>query len=320
MSGATDRLPRLLALVPYLLAHPGARLADVAAMFEVTERQLRSDLDLLWVCGLPGHGPGDLIDVELTEGTVTLSNADAIARPLRLSSDEALALVVALRTLADVPGLSERDALDRALVKIETAVGDAAGAADRIAVAVEPEAEVLAVARAAAAGRRRLHLQYYVPGRDETTERDVDPMRLLLVDGRWYLEGWCRSAEAVRLFRLDRVVGLSVLDLPAELPPQAQPRDVDSGLFQPSDTDEVVTLELEPAAAWVADYYPADSVEELPEDRLLVRLRTPDTRWLRRLALRLGGSGRVVAPAELAAAVRADAAAALAAYGEPRPG
>ena len=67
--------------------------------------------------------------------------------------------------------------------------------------------------RAALAAGGRLHLRYYVPGRDEATERDVDPMRLLVVDGRPYLEAWCRRAEALRLFRLDRVLELQVLDL-----------------------------------------------------------------------------------------------------------
>ena len=112
-------LPRLLALVPYLLARPGVRLSEVAATFGVTEDRLRKDLNLLWVCGLPGHGPGDLIDVEFEGETVTLTEPAGVTRPLRLTVDEALALVVALRTLAETPGLDERDAVDRALAKVE---------------------------------------------------------------------------------------------------------------------------------------------------------------------------------------------------------
>ena len=95
MSGSADRLPRLLSLVPYLQAHPGAKVADVAEVFGVTEKQLRSDLDLVFLCGLPGHGPGDLIDVSYDGDTVSVTNADTIARPLRLTTQEALALIVA---------------------------------------------------------------------------------------------------------------------------------------------------------------------------------------------------------------------------------
>ena len=78
-----------------------------------------------------------------------------------------------------------------------------------------------------------------------------------------------------------------------------------------------MTLRLLPGAAWVADYYPVDSVEPVPADDgggLVVRLRTPDTAWLRRLVRRLGGRGRVLEPADVVAAVRDDALAALAAY------
>ncbi len=319
MSGATDRLPRLLALVPYLLAHPGTSLAELSRVFGVPERQLRKDLDLVWMCGLPGHTPGDLIDVEWVGNTVTVSNADTIARPLRLTPDEALALLVALRTLADVPGLSERDALDRARVKIETAVG-AVPAADGLSVALNDPAEldpaVLTGLQAAHSSGRRVHLRYYVPGRDEVTERDVDPMRLLFVDGRWYLEGWDRSVEDVRFFRLDRVLAQHQLSEAADIPEQAQPRDLSSGLFSPSPQDTLVTLVLEPSARWVADYYPCETVQDQPDGTVLARLRSPDPGWLLRLALQLGGAGRIVDPPELAEAVRSAARAALAAYAD----
>ncbi len=314
MSGTSGQLSRLLALVPYLLARPGIRLAEVADTFGVTEQRLRKDLDLLWVCGLPGHGPGDLIDVEFEGDTVTLFEPAGVTRPLRLTVDEALALVVALRALADAPGLQEREAVDRALAKVEQAAGAAAGAAGRVEVALEGEAAVLPVVRQAVEQRRRLHLSYLVPGRDQVTERNVDPMRLLLVEGRSYLEAWCRRVEGVRLFRLDRMERVDLLDLPAEPPAEAQPRDLSQGLFRAGADDLLVMLALRPGAAWVADYYPCESVQETGDGGLVVRLRTGDTAWVRRLALRLGESGRVLAPAELADQVREDASTALAAY------
>ena len=314
MSTAMGQLPRLLALVPYLLSRPGVRLAEVAATFGISEERLRKDLNLLWVCGLPGHGPGDLIDVEFEGDTITLSEPAGVTRPLRLTVDEALALLVALRALAETPGLFERDAVGRALAKVEQAAGAAAGVAGRVAVSVEGEQRVLPVVRGALEDQRRLHLSYHVPGRDETTERDVDPMRLLLVEGRSYLEGWCRKAEGVRLFRLDRIESVERLDARAEPPPGAASRDLSQGLFRPGPNDLLVTLALRPAAAWVADYHPCESVREGTDGGLVVRLRVRETGWVRRLALRLGSQGCVVAPVELAEQVRADAAMALAAY------
>ena len=313
-------LPRLLALLPYLLARPGVRVADVAAVFGVTEKRLRADLDLLWVCGLPGHGPGDLIDLELSGDTVTLFEPAGVTRPLRLTVDEALALVVALRALAETPGLEERDAVDRVLAKVEGVAGSAGRPVGRVEVALttpesaSDEAGVLPAVQDALDRGRLLHLSYHVPARDETTERDVDPMRLLLVEGRHYLEAWCRRAEGVRLFRLDRVERAEVLDAPAAPPAAAEQRDLAQGLFQPSVDDTLVVLALRPGARWVADYHPCESVEEADDGGLVVGLRTASTEWVASLALRLGDQGSVIGPPELSRRVRADAQAALAAY------
>lgn len=313
MSVSAD-LPRLLSLVPYLLARPGARVAEVAQVFGVSEDRLRKDLNLLWVCGLPGHGPGDLIDLEFEHDTVTLFEPQGVTRPLRLTSDEALALVVALRALAQTPGLTERAALDRVLIKVQEVAGAAAAPAGRVQVTVEGAERVLPIVEQALTTGRRLHLRYYVPGRDESTERDVDPIRVLLVEGHSYLEAWCTRAEAVRTFRLDRVAALQILDTPAA-PPPVPDRDLSQGLFQAGPDDILARLMLHPGAGWVADYYPCESVQEQPDGTTVVALRTPDTAWVERLALRLGGRAVVLGPEELIEAVRARARAALAAYG-----
>jgi proteasome accessory factor C len=110
------------------------------------------------------------------------------------------------------------------------------------------------------------------------------------------------------------VLGLQVLDQPAEVPAGAEPKDVDQGLYRPAPEDLQVEIELAPLGRWVAEYYPCEASTELGDGRLRVKLRTPDSRWARRLALRLGENGRVIAPASLAAQVREDAAAALAQY------
>ena len=145
---------------------------------------------------------------------------------------------------------------------------------------------------------RRLHLSYYVPGRDEATERDVDPMRLLVVEGRTYLEGWCLRAEAVRLFRLDRVLALDVLDEPAV---GAAPGPSRGTWTRGCSGRPPTTCGWSSSCRWRAGGWPsttrASEVTELGDGRLRVGLRTPDTRWVRRLALRLGEDGRVIAPA-----------------------
>ncbi len=319
-TGTTDRMTRLLALVPYLTARPsGVGVAEAARDFGVTEKQLRNDLELLWVCGLPGYGPGDLIDLAFEGERVRVTFTAGMVRPLRLTTDEAVALVVALRTLKETPGLAEGEAVTTALAKVSAVAGHGVGTVTPVAVSLEAGEAALAVVRDALERRRALHLHYYVPSRDERTERTVDPMKLHLVDGHTYLEAWCRRVEGVRLFRLDRVDDVEVLDEPAAPPPQAHERNVEHGVYQPEPGSPAVRLRLARTARWVADYYPVESATPVddPPGGLAVTLRTADLAWARRFVASLGGTALVDEPAELAAQVAADARAALARYGVP---
>ncbi|MFF4406978.1 helix-turn-helix transcriptional regulator [Streptomyces sp. NPDC001262] len=318
-TNAIDQTRRMLSLVTYLRERPGARVADVARAFGITEDELIGDLDVLPMCGTSFRG-GDLLDIDTDGDRIWWHNPDAsgtsTGEPLRLAADEATALLVAARAVATLPGLREgdRQALVRATAKIEAAAGEAAGASSRLSVSFESEGGVFAEVDRAISERRRLWLRYYSPARDELTEREVDPIRLFAV-GRTYMEAWCRLTEARRTFRLDRVAEIRLLDAPAD-PPPVELRDLSVALVQPAAEDPEVVIEVGPGGRWVAEYYPHDSAEELPEGGLRITLRAPDPASLRRLALRLGRDGRIVSPQELADSARDAAREALAGYGE----
>ncbi|MFD5321325.1 helix-turn-helix transcriptional regulator [Streptomyces sp. NPDC127098] len=316
---AIDRTRRMLSLVTYLRERPGARVAEVARAFGITEEELISDLQVLPMCGTSFRG-GDLLDIDTDGEHIWWYNAEAVGsgtgQPLRLAADEATALLVAARAVATLPGLrdGDRDALLRATAKLEAAAGESAGASSRLSVTFEAEGGVFADVDRAITERRRLRIRYYSPGRDELTDREIDPIRLFAV-GHTYVEAWCRRSEARRTFRLDRVARIELLDTPAD-PPPVEPRDLSEGLVQPSPTDPEVVVEVGPGGRWVAEYYPHDTAEELPDGGLRVTLRTPDPATLRRLALRLGGDGRIVSPPELADSARRAARDALVRYEE----
>jgi proteasome accessory factor C len=320
-ANAQDQVARMLALVPYLRDRDGIAVDEVARDFGVDPGQIVKDLKVLWFCGLPNSVTGDMIDIDMEaldgERTVKLTNADYLTRPLRLAPHEALALMVALRALRDVGGPGDRDAVDRALVKLEAAAGDVAGRAEAVDVhiaAVDPE--IRAGVDSALRNRRQLELTYYVPGRDETTHRVIDPMRLIVFEGNAYLEAWCHRVDEVRMFRLDRMLELAVLDTPADPPVDAQRTDFSGGLFQPDPTDPVAVLDLEPSARWVAEYYPVEDRRETGDAKLRICLRFSSEGWLERLVLGLGGAATLVEPQRMAARVRHRAAEALAHYAD----
>src|SRR5206468_4025940 len=109
-------------------------------------------------------------------------------------------------------------------------------------------------------------------------------------------------------------LAVEVLDVAADVPPEARERAHDVGVFTPSADDRLITVELSDRARWVADYYPCEQVLEADGGCLVVQMRARDDAWVRRLALALAGVARVVEPPELAEAALDAARAALAAY------
>lgn len=308
-TGAQSQVARMLELVPYLQARGGVPVAEVARDFGVSIGQIVKDLNVLWFCGLPNAVSGDMIDVDMDalqdEGVVRLSNADYLSRPLRLSPAEALALIVALRALAESAGPRERKAVDRALAKIEAAAGGRSSPAAVVDVQLDTgDPQIREAVDVALRERRQLQLTYYVARRDESTERVADPLRLMYFEGRPYLEAWCHRAQETRLFKVDNITAATVLDTPADPPVDLSLLDVSQGAFRPDPTDPVAIVDLDSSARWVADYYPTEGTTELDDGGLRVRLRYTDEQWLRRLVMRLGGAARVIEPTSLATAIK----------------
>ena len=242
MSGARDQVARLLALVPYIQSRREVELDQAASDFGVSQAQIVKDLNVLWFCGMPGLGMGDLIDVDMDalegEGVIRLSNAEYLSRPLRLDSSEASALIVALRALREGSADDVRPIVDRTLNKLEAAAGDGAAVAAQVDIRMPQEAGRLTQLRdqltRAVDERRQVRLDYYVPTRDESTERVVDPLQVVTAGGNTYLEAYCHLAEDQRLFRLDRISTAEVLDSPVDEHADLEPRDLADGIFQPS--------------------------------------------------------------------------------------
>lgn len=316
MTAVTNRLVRLLNMVPYFQANPRVSRAKAAADLGVSAEQLEKDVEQLWMCGLPGYGPGDLIDFEFSGDTITVTFSAGMDEPLRLTPPEATALLVALRALADIPGAVDPAAARSAIAKIEAAAGTVV-ADDAVAAEDEPapiEAEAAAAVRAAVRDRRAVSIDYYSASRDVLSSRVVDPIRVVLVGDHSYLEAWCRQADGVRLFRFDRIVDARVLDEPAAPPPPAAAAPPNTALFDADPALPTATLRIAPRAAWTLEYFPMRVVAESPDGYREAVMTYAAEEWMARLILGFGADVTVLAPASLAERVRSAAAQALAAY------
>ena len=316
MTNVSDRLVRLLNMVPYFQANPRITRAEAAAKLGVTSKQLEADLNQLWMCGLPGYGPGDLIDFEFSGETVEVTFSAGIDRPLRLTSPEATGLLVALRALADIPGVVDPEAARSAIAKIAAAAGAAGhdGTVSALDAPAPLESRAAAAVRAAVRDKKALAINYYAASRDTLTSRVVDPIRVLLVGGHSYLEAWSRESEGVRLFRFDRIVDASELDEPAAPPAPVLQAPPDTALFDGDPALPSATLRIAPSASWMFEYYPLREVLELPDGSCEAVMTYASEDWMTRLVLGFGAAVRVLEPESLALRVRDAAAAAVESY------
>lgn len=307
-SGA--RLQRLLAMVPWIAGHDGPRVEDVCERFGITPAQLAADLEVVWLVGVPPYTPDALIDVVQEGDRVWIHFAEVFSEPNRLTPDQAVALLTAGASVLALPGGDVTGALASGVAKLAAVLGiDAAQVLD-ISLG-GAGAEVLDLLRQAVREHRRVHLDYYSFGRDARTQRDVDPHQVQAADGSFYLLGYCHLAEDRRRFRVDRIASVTLLEesfAPAEV--EALGR-----VFEPDADDPRVVLRLAPAARWVADAYPVESVDEQSDGSLVVTLAVGAEPWLERLLVSLGPDAEVVnAPDALRGAGARAAARILARY------
>lgn len=316
---AADRVVRMLALITYLQHHPGIPVQDVAEHFGVATEQVLHDVNTLWVSGTPGYMPDDLIDFSADDrerGILTLTDARGMGRPLRLGPQEAIALLTGLRSLRATPGLEDDPVLSSTIEKLSTAAGTAARAAEAVEIDVRgketgPVPDLLEPLRLALQQATVVHLRY-VSVADEVTERDVDPLQLLTDSRHWFLIGWCHRADAVRQFRLDRILRLQPLDRPAGEHPEVVAAD--SAEPELSQAPWQVRINLAAPARWVAERYPVTSVSDEEDGSLTIELPVLDLSWLQRLLLGLGEAVHAIEPEEIAEQIRSSARSALDAY------
>lgn len=283
------RLRRVLAMVPWIVAQRGPTIAEVCARFGCTELELVKDLEgVLFFCGVHPFTPGDMVEVDVSEGRVWIRLADYFSRPLRLTPAEGLGLLGAARAVASRDENSD-DALSRAVAKLSAAIGVDPDEVLNVELG-DADPSVLGVLEEAAAGHELIEIDHYSYGRDAWQKRTIEVHHVFNSSGAWYAWAWCRKVEDWRLFRIDRVRTASSLGEhfePRDMPSPPQP-------WSGGHAGQEVVLELAPGAAWAIEEYPVESVRRGKQGWRKVTLRVGGRPWLERLLLRLGPDARMI--------------------------
>lgn len=308
LTDTASRLRRLLAILAWLAQVGEAPIDETAERFDLTPEALVTELEMAACCGVPPYTPDQLMEIVVTDTSVSIRVGTSLARPRRLSPSEGFALATSARALLAVTGSDESGALSRALAKLDRALGG-----QEIEVELDAPA-LLPLVQDALVARRPLLISYYSASTDRVTEREIAPLRLFASEGHWYVDAWCRTAGDLRRFRVDRIRSAETgegefppeADLPsdpvpgpADVPPDPDPRrDRDLDPFVPGPESRRVRLSLDPATAWLVESVPATGPPTTVGDRIEIELFVGGDAWLERLLLRLGPAVRVIDPPE----------------------
>ena len=313
MTTSSEQVRRLLTLVPYLQKAGEADLAATAELFGVTKKQLVTDLNTLWYCGLPGGLPGDLIEVDmdaLDEGQIRLSNAEYLSAPMRFTPDEALSLIVALQAVGELAGPELGAAVTSAVAKLGGGQMDPRPAPVVVAGATGTPDVRQTLMDAIEAGEI-VTLGYDGTPGTAPSVTEVEPARLGTVDGYAYLQAWSLRRSAWRTYRVDRIS--SVERTGRARGGHGEPEPLTGGWLDRRPEAVPVTVEVTASARWITEYYPIRAVR--PTSRgVEVDLLVADPAWLRTLLLRLGGQVLRVDPPQAAESAAVAAWEALSCY------
>ena len=294
----SDRISRLLALVPWLAQRPGITLTQTAEHFGISVETLTKDLWQLVLCGLPGYGPDQLVDIDFwDDDRIWVHDPQTLTVPMRISSDEAIALSIALRRMNQIPGVSEKDTISRLIVKMDTVTGSTASV---VVTSSEDEVAKSELIESAMANDLSLSFEYST-AKDDHARRNVAPIRVFGVDDYLYLTAWCEQAEAVRSFRFDRMANLTSGEplVRAQVDLRVEVTGLTDLTLAPT-----ALVRIEAAIAWVTEESWVKRIPEnnglLKEGQILIHVPYLSKEWLIRWILSMKGAATVLEPTALA--------------------
>lgn len=216
-SAPLERTARLLDLVPYINTHQGISIKELSQVFEVSQSQMVNDLTTLWMCGLPGYTPLELMDLDFESGYVTINNAETLSKPRSITFDEGVALVLGLDLVRSSIDSQRSDLLEK-IDSLSGRLSNLINMPAALSAEGHVNAEVSNALNEAMRVQNGLEISYHSLYRDEVTTRQIMPIEVIENSGQNYLSAYCYTATDFRQFRVDRIQSAKVIELSKDLP------------------------------------------------------------------------------------------------------
>ncbi len=200
---AAVRALRSMDLIPYVLENPGVSIAELSARFSVTQAQIESDLQLVFMCGLPGYTPYELIDVAFEDGVVSVIDPQVLDKPRKFSSNEIVVIALGLKLLIDINQTNST-----ALTKLKQLSEKIAKLGSNKSILMSGDVSKVPffeIVVRAIAEQRILNLQYQSLIKDQISQRVVLPEKLYFLNGRLYLSALDIDIDLDRVFKVDLI-------------------------------------------------------------------------------------------------------------------
>ena len=280
-----DRMARLVAAIPWIVAQHGASVDEIAERFNYPRELLLADLqDVVFFVGVPPYTPDTLIEITIDDDMVWIDYADWFSRPMRLSGAETLSLLTAGEAALGFDTQDEAGALARGLTKLRLATGSDNVVDVQLGVGTT---DVLPTLREAMDTKTCIDIDYYSFGRDEQTQRRIEPSRFFMDAGNWYVGGFCHRADSERVFRVDRI---DSVDVTTE--PYSRPVNASDEMFAMTNAPRA-TIRVPAERERLLDGLPVDE-RAVDGEMIVVTLPVASQRWLTQMMVRLGTSAELV--------------------------
>ena len=272
VDNAAIRALRTMDLIPYILENPGVSISSLATKFSVTQKQIENDLQLIFMCGLPGYTPYELIDIVFEGGIVSVIDPQVLDKPRRFNKSELIVIALGLQILTEINKsnpvqLEKLQSLSRKISKL--------GSSNSITFnPVETKSVFLDQITKAISERKHLNIEYNSLIKDKKTNRVVDPQRIYFLNGNLYLSAFDLEVRSDRVFKVDLIEDCKIVDFIDHV-----------DISEPAKSFEVVLDVRKSHRSFIERNSSIISASKELGDRFEVHIQISNLEWLKRSIL-----------------------------------